>query len=226
MMAVPWADEPYPLIATPAAKDVKVRDTYPVALIQLLTMFQASSGSIYVATSMALAHNIMIRYINSIYLQATGFNAKAETEAFLLYCRAFCTILNEHHDGEEKIFFPKIDSFATTKGTMEQCVEEHHAFEAGFKKFEKYVTETAVQDYRGEDLRVIIHDFGPALLTHLHSEISTLLVVGEKYGGEKIQKAFDEWEAETIKVARSTSNPVSSSTSFVSNLLTFGGLLY
>ncbi|KIV96430.1 hypothetical protein PV10_00302 [Exophiala mesophila] len=189
-MAKPWADEPYPLITTPAARNVK-----------------ASPGSIYVATGMALAHNVMIRYINSIYLQATGFSGVRDADAFLLYCRGLCPIIHNHHDSEEKSFFPMIEKLTNSPGIMDQSIQEHKDFENGFHTFEKYVIETAATEYDGNALRSILDDFAPPLLRHLNAEVLTLLSIGERFGGDKLQKLYDDCEAEIVKDTQAKSDP-------------------
>jgi hemerythrin-like domain-containing protein len=157
---------------------------------------------------MALAHNIFLRYLNSIYLQATGIALSEDIEAFLRYCRAWCTIIHEHHQGEEKIFFPAIEEYTAKEGIMNTSVEQHKAFDSGIHEFEKYVTETLPDEYNGSKLRALIDDFAPALVKHLHAEISTLLSIGEKFGGDKLQKSYDEWEKQIIKESRAKSDPV------------------
>jgi hemerythrin-like domain-containing protein len=167
---------------------------------------------------MALAHNLLIRYLNSIYLQATGISRSEDVEAFLFYCQAWCTIIHEHHHGEENIFFPTIAEYTAKKDIMNTSVEQHKDFDSGMQKFEKYVTETPSNAYSGSMLRKLVDDFAPALVKHLHAEISTLLSVGEEFGGEKLQKSYDEWEKQIMKESRAKSDPVflsfSSPTSF------------
>lgn len=158
---------------------------------------------------MALAHNLLIRYLNSMYLQATGVTRSEDVEAFFFYCRAWCTIIHEHHQGEETSFFPKIAEYTAEKDIMNTSVEQHKAFESGLQTFEKYVTETPLGDYSGSVLRTLLDDFAPALVKHLHAEISTLLAVGEKFGGEKLQNSYDEWEKEIMKKSRTSADPVS-----------------
>ncbi|KIM95797.1 hypothetical protein OIDMADRAFT_75892, partial [Oidiodendron maius Zn] len=188
--ARPWANRPYPLITTPTAKGAK-----------------ASVGSIHVATGMALAHNLFIRYLNSIYLQATGITRSEDVDAFLLYCRAWCTIIHEHHQGEETTFFSMIAEYTAEKDIMKTSVEQHNAFDSGIQVFEKYVTETPPKDYSGSTLRTLIDNFAPALVKHLHAEISTLLSIGEEFGGEKLRKSYDEWEKQVMKESRAKSDP-------------------
>jgi hemerythrin-like domain-containing protein len=157
---------------------------------------------------MVLAHNILIRYLNSIYLQATGMSRSEDVGAFLFYCQAWCIIIHEHHHGEEETFFPMIAEYTAKKDIMNTNIEQHKAFESGIQKFEKYVTETPSNAYSGSMLRKLVDDFAPALIQHLHAEISTLLSVGEKFGGEKLQKVYDEWEEKIKKESREKSDPV------------------
>lgn len=170
---------------------------------------QASEGTVHVATVMALAHNLMIRYLNSIYLQATGVRKHKDIADFLFYCQTWCGTIHEHHEGEETGFFPRIEEYSGEKGVMDQCVDEHHEFTAGIANFEKHVRDTKPEDYDGKQLREMIDSFAPALVRHLGAEILKLIEVGEKYGGEKIQTTFDKFEQELMKESRPKWDPVS-----------------
>jgi hypothetical protein len=167
---------------------------------------------------MALAHNVMIRYLNSIYLQATGITDPKDVADFLFYCQSWHGIIHEHHAGEEKVFFPRLHALMG-EDVMEDAVEEHKAFGAGVEEFHSYVSNTKPEEYDGTKLRSIIDSFAPALLKHLQAEIKKLIDVGEKFGGDKFQVLFDEFEAELMKESRKEWDPVSFD-SIVSGLCT------
>lgn len=157
---------------------------------------------------MALAHNLMIRYLNSIYLQATGVEKAKDISDFLFYCKTWCTTIHEHHEGEEKVFFPRIDEYSGEKGVMEDAVDEHKTFTPGLGEFEKYVSQTKPDDYDGKILRSLIDAFAPALVKHLGAEIWKLIDVGEKFGGDKLQTTFDAFEEELLNESRKLWDPV------------------
>lgn len=158
------------------------------------TQTEPSRGSLYVFTSMTLAHNTFIRYLKSIYLQATGVhksNPKDITD-FLFYCQSWCSVVHEHHAGEEKLLFPMLDALTGQTNIMGHSIEQHHELLAGMDEFEKYVRTVTVDDYSGRILQEIIDGFADALVTHLQEEPLALLEVGETYGGEKLATCWDE----------------------------------
>lgn len=157
---------------------------------------------------MTLAHNLMIRYLNSIYLQATGITQSDDIAAFLFYCRAFCQLLHEHHRAEEEGFFPMIEEYTGKKGIMDREVEQHKAFDSSLHLFEQYVSETQPEDYSGSKLRTLIDEFAPALLKHLYAEVSSLISVGEEFGGDQLRQTFDGWEKELVKESQAKADPV------------------
>lgn len=61
------------------------------------------------ATGMALAHNMILRGLNSIYQQAPWIQQR-DTQDFLEYCKLWLQVITVHHSGEEKHFFPYIES--------------------------------------------------------------------------------------------------------------------
>ena len=80
---------------------------------------------------------------------------------------------------------------------MERNVEQHQAFNAGAEKFKDYTYSATPANYDGEKLKSIIDDFGPALTAHLSDEIQTLLSL-DKYGGEKLEKAWHELDKKAL----------------------------
>lgn len=144
---------------------------------------------------MACVHNMVIRGLNSIYLQAPHIQPKDET-SFLNYSACFYELLHSHHCGEEKYFFPVIEEVSGEKGIMECNVGQHEAFHDGLEKYNTYVQAClkGEEKYNGAKLVEIIDEFGPTLTTHLSDEIHTLLGLA-KYGekmAEGLGKAFDD----------------------------------
>ncbi|TIA32461.1 hypothetical protein D6C78_08215, partial [Aureobasidium pullulans] len=172
-----WADQPYSLINTkPFSQD-------------------SSHAAYYVATQMALAHNGIIRGLNSIYLQAPNLPANDTVVArdFLIYCQCWSESMHHHHDAEEEIFFPDIENVTNVKGVMEQNVEQHRAFTPGFDKFYDYCKTCPSKDYDGAKLRSLVQDFAEPLVKHLHDEIETLRAL-DKYDSKRVKQAYGRLE--------------------------------
>jgi hemerythrin-like domain-containing protein len=144
---------------------------------------------------MALAHNGIIRGLNSIYLQAPNLPAGDATVArdFLIYCQCWSESMHHHHDAEEAIFFPDIENITRIKGVMEQNVEQHRAFTPGFDKFYEYCKTCPPKNYDGKKLRSLVQGFAEPLTKHLSDEIESLKAL-DKYDSEKIRQAYRRFE--------------------------------
>lgn len=144
---------------------------------------------------MALAHNGMIRGLNSIYLQATHIpreDLKAIRD-FMTYCQCWCESMHHHHDMEEQKFFPSIERIAGVDGLMQRNVEQHRAFTPGFDKFQAYVRTCAPKDYDRQKLKDLIDDFAEPLTLHLREEIDTLRGL-DKYDSKRVREAYEQLE--------------------------------
>jgi len=135
---------------------------------------------------MALIHNVMIRGINSIYLQAPHIQP-TDVIAFAQYCLEWHNLLTVHHTGEETTFFPAVEALAGEKGLMEGNVEQHHAFQDGLEEFGAYLTAVVEKKERfdGQRLVKIIDGFGKTLVQHLTEEIASLVEL-RRFGEEKM----------------------------------------
>ncbi|KAF1985214.1 hypothetical protein K402DRAFT_357706 [Aulographum hederae CBS 113979] len=176
-MSSQWADQPYSLISTTAFS----KDT--------------SHAAYYVATQMALAHNGIIRGLNSIYLQAPHIplSDPATIRDFLAYCQCWCESMHHHHDAEEQDFFPSIEQITEIKGLMERNVEQHRAFTPGFERFQEYARTCTPQEYDGQKLRSLVEDFAQPLTRHLYDEIDTLRAL-DMYDSGRIRQAYRQFE--------------------------------
>ncbi|KAK7393861.1 hypothetical protein QQX98_013356, partial [Neonectria punicea] len=168
-MAPIYADHPFPLIATPDQETKDVPD-----------MFSR------VACEMTLVHNMIIRGLNSIYLQAPLVSA-ADAPSFLQYCRVWYALLYVHHTGEEKEFFPYVEDATGKKGLMDNNLDQHRAFQVGVESFKAYIDGCVAgkQKFEGAKLTRIMDGFGEVLAKHLGDEIPTLLQLRE-YGMGKL----------------------------------------
>jgi hypothetical protein len=165
------------------------------ACIILTPSLQTSHAAYYVATQMALAHNGIIRGLNSIYLQATRLprNDTKTARDFLTYCQCWSESMHHHHDAEEKEFFPIIETISGIKGLMTQNVEQHRAFTPGFEEFEGYCRTCPPAEYDGEKLKRLVEGFAEPLTKHLYDEIQTLRAL-DKYDSVRIRQAYQRFE--------------------------------
>ncbi|KAI5781763.1 hypothetical protein DFH27DRAFT_506009 [Peziza echinospora] len=180
-----WAPgQPFTLIPTPAhVTGVYHEDGYNVA-----------------ATHMALIHNVIVRGLNSIYLQARNVaptriakvtpENKADVQLrdeFIEYCNEWCVFIHMHHEGEEKSLFPPIEKAIGIPGIMDGNIEQHKAFGDGIRRLEEYLKQVSppkTGERVGEDkflygpeLCEILDSFGEVLVRHLTEEISTLMAL-------------------------------------------------
>jgi hemerythrin-like domain-containing protein len=197
---VPWADTPFTLIPTPGGSEdlAKLDD------------------EVWIAREMANAHNGMLRALNSIYQQCIHVKEPKDIKDLLLYADFWCGWIHEHHEGEEKFFFPQAEEITGVKGLMDVNVGQHHAFMGGLEKFQRFAKETKVQRYDGSEMRRIIEGFGGELTKHLTEEIDTLLGL-KKYDTVALRKAFVVFDLEMRKGEK-----VSQLFLFEENVLIFG----
>jgi hemerythrin-like domain-containing protein len=145
---------------------------------------------------MALAHNILIRGLNSIYRQAPYVKPE-EQKDFVGYAQNFVNVLSVHHASEEESFFPDVEKMSGEAGVMEKNVEQHHEFHDGLHELQDYLGKVAdgVKTYDGQYLVKVIDGFGPSLSQHLAEEIQCLLEL-KRYGPDKMKGLAKALEAE------------------------------
>jgi hemerythrin-like domain-containing protein len=148
---------------------------------------------------MTLAHNMTVRHLNAIYLQATGVHDATDIRDFLFFCATWVDELHAHHSGEESILFPMLHIFTGISGVMAESEEQHRAFMEGVDRLAGYVQDTSVAQYSGAELRAIIRTFAGPLLRHLRDEPVQLLEIGERFGGEGLKGVWEKFEARLIK---------------------------
>lgn len=158
---------------------------------------------------MALAHNGILRGLNSIYLQSTDIPPTdlSARRDLLTYCQCWSESMHHHHDAEEKEFFPSIEQISGVPGLMARNVEQHRAFTPGFEQFEAYSRSCSAEDYDGQKLRTLIDGFAQPLTEHLHAEIETLRAL-DKYDSARVRQAYQRLE----KLLMATDNVLSPGT--------------
>lgn len=204
-MAPVYADHPFALIPTPIflAKDSQ---TTPDVFDEL-------------ASEMALVHNIVIRGLNSIYLQAPHIKP-ADEKSFARYMGGWFALLHSHHSGEEAMFFPYVEKMTGVEGIMDTNIDQHKVFHDGLDNFKAYADAViaGTEKYDGSRVIEIVDDFGPALMQHLGDEIPTIL--GLRQYGDKLAGLPKLFQEEADKVGVSTTNPLTLTIYIKPSLLT------
>lgn len=142
---------------------------------------------------MALAHGLIVRNLNAVYLQAEGVSNPQDTKDFLLFSQLVIEEIHLHHSFEEQYLFPWIAEYTGEQGIMEVNVAQHHAFEKGLKNFKGYINNSTPATYDGKEMKRLLDEFGPVLSEHLTDEIGTLLGL-DKYGGDRLMAAWVKLE--------------------------------
>ncbi|KAI1127423.1 hemerythrin HHE cation binding domain-containing protein [Nemania abortiva] len=178
-----YANHPFQLLATP---------TYQ------LRNGEKPNEFVHAATHMALAHNLMIRALNAMYLQAPQISPEKETP-FLNFAELWCRVVEHHHRTEEEIFFPMLEEMSGDKDVMNENTKQHNAFQSGLAQFTIYVRECLAHEkkFNGEELVRILDSFAAVLWQHLSDEIPTLLAL-EQYG-ERMRGFYAKFAAEVEK---------------------------
>lgn len=159
--------------------------------------------SVFVANEMAMAHNMYIRGMNSIHLQAEGVSEQKDIIDFLTFCQCWVETIHHHHRVEETRIFPALERVTGQKGIMDSEVAGHETFEAGLKEFEEYVDKTLRakgEGYEGAKLKGLLEAFAGDLNTHLKVEIGTLeSLVKWDADGSKVTASWVAIEKEFLK---------------------------
>ncbi len=158
---------------------------------------------------MALVHNMLIRALNCIYLQAPHITQPNEEGDFCRYALTWHKFLHIHHTREESSFFPAIEAMAGEDGSgaMDVNVQQHRAFAQGLAELKTYLdsVEAGGEKYDGQRVVDILDSFAPVLVQHLTEEIETLTRL-RRFGPEKmrdIRKLMDKEADATVVCASS-----------------------
>ncbi|KAF9477708.1 hypothetical protein BDN70DRAFT_837458 [Pholiota conissans] len=120
---------------------------------------------------MSLAHNLIIRGVNSLYKNALLVKPE-DIGAYSGYALSCLQFVHSHHHGEEAVVFPRFQ----TKLDMGHNIEQHGAFQVPMHEFEEYMTQvnSGLAEYDGERTRKAIKAFGDPMVEHLRDEITTI----------------------------------------------------
>ncbi|KAG8953243.1 hypothetical protein FRC04_002653 [Tulasnella sp. 424] len=128
------------------------------------------------AIKMALLHNAIIRGFNSLlYYSGEVQPGTKQLNSFLRYGLENCRFVHHHHENEETMYFPFLES-KMGQGRMSSNVQGHEAFQKPFIAFEELL-QALLKDPSKWDVNAFrqgIHGFMPTLREHLAEEIDTL----------------------------------------------------
>ncbi|PPR03396.1 hypothetical protein CVT24_012521 [Panaeolus cyanescens] len=121
---------------------------------------------------MIMVHNVFIRAMNSIHVNATKVTPE-DVPAFIGYCLTAIETIGFHHQMEEETVFPILEKKIEE---MSHNVEQHKAFHDGMETFKQYMLDVREkkETYEGERARELSKAFSEPLLQHLHDEIPTI----------------------------------------------------
>ncbi|KAH7101328.1 hypothetical protein BKA62DRAFT_703440 [Auriculariales sp. MPI-PUGE-AT-0066] len=180
-----WAEHPFALVVPPEKPTE--------------TLSQTDEACYKLAVNMALWHNIFFRGLNSLYNYAphVANGSVRDKHDLTTFGLVWYNMLEEHHDGEEEILFPALETASGNAGLMAANVEQHKVFHSGFANLKTYldsvIADPAASVFDGTRLQALIDAFAPALLQHLHDEIPTLIDYGHQFPAVDVQKINTEF---------------------------------
>ncbi|KAK1498028.1 hemerythrin HHE cation binding domain-containing protein [Colletotrichum tamarilloi] len=176
-----WADGPFELISSTRAGTKKGVKT---------------AGVNRMAEEMTIIHNLILRIINTVYLQCINVEKSPnDVQDFVSYAIEWSKMVEEHHETEETEVFPEIEQLAGVPGLMRANVAQHEAFHDGLHAYMGYLdkVQKGEEAYSGGKLKSIIDSFMPVLREHLSDEIDSLLKLNE------YDRNWDEWYEKLMK---------------------------
>ena len=152
---------------------------------------------------MALAHNCLIRALNSILQQAPyipdssspNYNENYVRD-LLVYARTWAKTVEWHHHTEETCMFPLIESLAKQPDLLEGSKAQHGEFTTGLDRLLAYSEVTNLSEYRWEGpggMKEIIDGFSESLMKHLNEEIKVFLTL-DKLDSQGLRRCWNEAE--------------------------------
>lgn len=162
---------------------------------------------------MVIVHNIIIRGLNSVYLQAPHVEPKDYGD-FIGYALCWHELVQSHHSGEEAILFPGIEQGAGERGIMDRNVHQHgkhdcvcvvsfiyfslaEEFHPGLNAYTSYLLEAKANPpiFSGTRLVQIIDSFASVLTSHLTDEIPTLVSLSRFGDTIDIETLGERWQS-------------------------------
>ncbi|KAF8902576.1 hypothetical protein CPB84DRAFT_1846226 [Gymnopilus junonius] len=123
------------------------------------------------STELILMHNVVIRGLNSIWLNAP-LVLRSDTKSFIGYGLACTSLIRAHHKTQEQVIFPRFQE----KIDMRMNVVQHLTFETQLKNLEAYLQNVLEgnESYDCERLLGLRAALGGTLVQHLHDEVRVL----------------------------------------------------
>ena len=208
-----WSLPSYPGAAA-SLNGTSKNPVFRLLAIRQQTNPSLQSGAMFVATEMAIVHNMLLRGLNSILRQAPCVpdslqpgSKSQDVSDLLFYVKVWTKTLKHHHDIEEASFFPLVEQETGIVGLMDDLEVEHEEFFDGLLALQTYVDRMIEKpsQYRWATMRTMINSFAPALTNHLYSEIDFLHGL-EKFSCEGLRKCWYESERLATKVTDSNSS--------------------
>lgn len=169
------------------------------------------TGAFAAASEMVLVHNMIIRGLNSIYVQAPNIKEPKDVQDFLTYMNAWAQFVHMHHHNEETVIFPLLETSIGVEGFMEKNIDQHKLFGPGLDAIDDFIKAGRAGEiqFDGVKAQAIIDSFASVFIEHLNEEIPTFLAL-EKYE-DKID--WPGYEAAVLEKVVKKGDPVSLSTS-------------
>lgn len=207
-MPAVYADHPFDLIPTTSfprvqnGEPVRTSPSLPTPT-NMLTLPSQIDTFHRLSSEMALVHNLILRSLNAIVLQAPHITG-ADIAPFTRFILAWHTMITIHHSGEEALFFPAVERMSGVVGVMDKEKGEHEEFHAGLDALKGYVDAVVKGEEAWDGGRVVevVEGFGGVLRGHLSGEVQSLEGL-RRFGEERMSgvlKAAEE-EAEAGMVS-------------------------
>jgi hypothetical protein len=165
---------------------------FPLLTSPLKSTYDSASVGIQMGHDMVHIHNIILRGLNAIILQAPHIPPNTTAASDLLQlCRFWCDMIVHHHDTEEEYFFPAVEKLIGVPGSMAGNVAGHEAFESALLDFEKWAETTTSATYSSEELLQRISILGPPMVQHLSDEIPSMINLEGKARAKDLKKVWD-----------------------------------
>lgn len=152
---------------------------------------------------MVKAHNLFLRGLNSIYLQAPYVSIPTDIKDFFIFCRAWIHTVNVHHSQEDSILFPGIIELTGREDIVSPEQESHRVLHEGLERFGDWIGHVEADrqkwSWHGESgLKAVLDSFVNAFVKHLREEIDMLCSLKD-YDSQQLVELWDRAEDAVLK---------------------------
>ena len=158
---IPYTDTPWsPIPLPPNYSPLKDSSNDPAA---------------HIAADMILVHNILIRALNSLHINAALIVSDNGLCDFLSYTMQVLKAIHDHDKTEDTIMFPAFQHIVD----MQRNVEQHQTFEKEMDVFELYVCsiQAGQANFEVGIWRELLRKFATPLVVHLNEEVLCHMIV-------------------------------------------------